>query len=94
MEDGNGDRQEQRLYREVNKCIREAAAKVQTEQAVEFLCECGQPECKATIELTETQWDSLINGGETVLLVAEHAGAADGRRVIAENKRFVLAALA
>jgi len=83
-------RQSERLYRQVNKRIREAGGTSPANGTLEFLCECGRPDCSAKIELTQTQWDSLLDGGATVLLAAEHAEATDGRHVIAENGRFVL----
>jgi hypothetical protein len=84
------DRRQKRLHREVNLRIRDVARTFPAGGAVEFLCECGRPECTATIELTPAQWDSLFSLDDVVLLVAEHRSAADGRRLVAENGRFVL----
>jgi hypothetical protein len=90
----NEDR-EQRLYRDVNKRICEVVGALPADGPVGFLCECGQDGCAATIELTHAQWGSLFCEDDSVLLAAEHVGAAaDGRRVIAENGRFSLVATA
>jgi hypothetical protein len=83
-------RESERLYREVNMRIREVGGTFPANGTLDFLCECGRPDCSVTIELTQAQWDSLVDGGAAVLLAAEHAAAADGRRIIAENGRFVL----
>jgi hypothetical protein len=88
-------RQKQRLYRDVNKRIREVVGTLPANRPVGFLCECGQDGCAATIELTHAQWGSIFSEDESVLLTAEHVGAvADGRRVIPENGRFSLVATA
>jgi hypothetical protein len=91
----DGGRQKQRLYRNVNNRIREVVRALPADGPVDFLCECGEDSCAATIELTHAQWRSLFCEEESVLLAAEHSGAAaDGRRVIAENGRFSLVATA
>jgi hypothetical protein len=79
-------RQSARLHREVNKRIREVAGTFPANGTLEFLCECGRPDCHATIALTEAQFDSFLNGGGSVLLAAEHAAAADGSRFIADEE--------
>jgi hypothetical protein len=80
-----------RLYREVNMRIREVAGTFSGDGPVEFVCECGRRDCRATIPLTEAQWDSLASEGDSMLLAIAHRGAADGGRVIAEDAQFVLA---
>jgi hypothetical protein len=80
-----------RLYREVNMRIREVAGTFSGDGPVEFICECGRRDCRATIALTESQWDSLVSEGDSVFLTTAHRAAADGGRVIAENAQYVLA---
>ncbi len=94
MASANEYRQNQRLYHEVNKRIREITGPADADGLVEFLCECGGVGCTATIELTETQSDPLFLADESVLVATEHRDVTDGRRVIAENGHFVLAAAA
>jgi hypothetical protein len=79
------------LYREVNMRIREVAGTFSGDGPVEFVCECGRRDCRATIALTESQWDSLASEGDFMLLTTAHRAAADGGRIIAENARYVLA---
>jgi hypothetical protein len=91
---GNADNdlRKQRFYREVNMRIREVAGTFSGDGPVEFICECGRRDCRATIALTEAEWDFLVSEGVSVLVTVEHKAAADGRRVITENAHFVLAA--
>jgi hypothetical protein len=90
--DDDNDLRKQRFYREVNMRIREVAGTFSADGPVEFICECGRRDCRATIALTETEWDSMVSEGASVLVTVEHKAAADGGRVIAENADFVLAA--
>jgi hypothetical protein len=80
------------LYREVNKRIREVSGSLGTDGALEFLCECGGDDCTATLTLTRVQFDALLTQDECVVLATDHAHALAGRRVLAENGRFVLVA--
>lgn len=81
---------DQRLYREVNKRIRQLSDAA--DGPVEFLCECGRGDCTTTIAFTHRQYDTVVGRDDCVLLAAEHADGLDGRRVVAENGRFVLVA--
>jgi hypothetical protein len=81
---------EREAAKRTRKRICEVAATFGNGRA-DFLCECGRSDCAATIELAEPQWYSLFSEDESLLLAAEHKRAADGRRVIAENGRFILA---
>jgi hypothetical protein len=86
----NGNQGNQRLYREVNKRIRKLA--VATNGAIDFLCECGRDDCTATIEFTQPQFDAILRENDSVLIATEHADGIGGRRVLAENGRFLVVA--
>jgi hypothetical protein len=60
------------------------------EGPADFLCECGRPECTTLIGLTRAQWESLVSTNGCTLVAADHAAAANGQRVVAESRRFVL----
>jgi hypothetical protein len=92
MGNEDGDRRRQRLCREVNERIGEVAGRFAIQGPADFLCECGRPDCAALIGLTRAQWESLVNAKGCTLLAAEHADAADGRRVVADDGGFVLVA--
>ena len=82
----------QRLYREVNKRIREVSDLFGKDGPVEFLCECGREHCTATFALTQAQFDGLASGAERVLLAAEHRRSLNGRRIVAEYQDFLVLA--
>ena len=88
----NRGRRSQLLHREVNLRIREITGSFPANGPVDFLCECGQDSCAVTIQLTEPQWDAVARDGDCILLASEHAEAVNGRRVVAENGRFLLVA--
>ena len=88
-----GSRRNQRLYREVNNHIREVAESFGTDGPTEFLCECGRDDCTATIAFTRVQYDALLGDDSGAVVIAtEHAAGLNGRRVLAENGRFVIVA--
>lgn len=88
----NGNLRGQRLYRDVNKRIREVGIGFGVEGPAHFLCECGQDDCTSTLELTLAQFDGLLDDPGRVLLAAEHRGSLNGQRVIAEYDNFVVVA--
>ena len=88
----NGNRRTERLYRAVNMRIREIGESVSADGAVELLCECGQADCTAMLQFTTVQYDALLNQDDCILLASDHAHVANGRRVVAENGRFVVVA--
>ena len=90
MPSTTGDKQNQLLYREVNLRIREVSDSVGSDANLEFLCECGRSECTETFELTQAQFDELVNGGRLHLLVPGHKGSLIGQRVIAEHADFLV----
>jgi hypothetical protein len=82
------------LYREVNKRIREVSESLGSDGALEFLCECAGDDCTATLTLTRVQFDALLTQDDCVVVATDHAHALAGRRVLAENGRFLLVASA
>jgi hypothetical protein len=72
MAHGNGDRQNQLLFREVNKRIREVTEGWGSEGPVQFHCECGREDCTATLELTPAQFDDLASGDDRFLVARGH----------------------
>ena len=90
MASASGNNGNQRLYREVNKRIRDMTAAA--DGPVEFLCECGQLECTAMVGFTHRQFDVLLGEPDCVLVAAEHADVVNGRRTLAANGRYLVVA--
>jgi hypothetical protein len=80
---------QQPLYREVNRRIREVCDSWDGDDAIDFLCECGHPECTATFGLTVAQFDGFAGDG-TRLVASEHRNELRGERLIAEYAGFVV----
>lgn len=92
MESSTGSTRSHRLYRDVNKRIREIRNSFEQGGTCEFLCECGEEECRQTLELTEAQYDGLLSAEDRVLLAIRHKGSLNGHRVLAEYDRFLVVA--
>jgi hypothetical protein len=92
MKYGNGNRRNQLLYREVNRRIREVSDSFGSDGKVRLICECGREDCAATFELTQAQFDGLLDDPTRVLLATKHGPARDGARVLAEYDKFIVLA--
>ena len=88
----NRNRQQQLVFREVNKRIREVSDGWGPNGRVEFLCECGREDCVATFALTEAQFDELLVNADWFVLVSEHRSEANGQRILAAYDGFLVAA--
>jgi hypothetical protein len=87
----HGRAAEQSIYREVNRRIRDVSESWDGDDALDFLCECGDPDCTATFALTRAQFDGFTGDGGR-LIASEHLQALHGKRLIAEHDGFVVVA--
>ncbi|HEY1366740.1 MAG TPA: hypothetical protein VGF23_06495 [Gaiellaceae bacterium] len=76
--DSNGSAQRagarvSQMFREVNTRIREAAGRAGGDDPWDFICECDDLECAATVSLTIVDYDArrVLPGSR---IVVEHAG--------------------
>lgn len=46
-------------------------------RAIAFLCECGDPECRAAVVLTPRQYDAVLAAGDVLLYAGHEAAAAE-----------------
>jgi hypothetical protein len=87
-------RQNQLLHREVNRRIREISDSFGREGSVQFLCECGREDCRATVELTEADLDGLLGDDHRVVVAAQHRSSVDGARLVVDEQTFLVFAVA
>ena len=69
----------QQVVREVNERIRELSlngAEVPNPGRTRFLCECGDPACLETMELSFVEYESIRNQHGQILVAARHEVAA------------------
>ena len=88
----NRNRQQQLVFREVNKRIREVSDGWGPNGRVEFLCECGREDCVATFALTEAQFDELLGNADWFVVASEHRSEANGQRILGAYDGFLVAA--
>jgi hypothetical protein len=76
----------QALFREVNERIEQLA-----EDAAhpEFLCECADPDCVETLQLSIAEYESVRNFPRRFPLKPGH-GRPEFERVVEENERFAV----
>jgi hypothetical protein len=76
----------QALFREVNERIEQVA-----EDAAhpEFLCECADPDCVETLQLSIAEYESVRNFPRRFPLKPGH-GRPELERVVEENERFAV----
>jgi hypothetical protein len=72
---GNGAPVRSELLREVNNRVREVGREgAESVSGLEFVCECGDGECVAMVDLTVEEYDGIRLGSGFVLAVG-HARA-------------------
>jgi hypothetical protein len=90
------NRQEERhvrnewLFREVNERIAEVNEDFEVEGEAEFLCECGQQICFATVELTRAQYEAVRDESRRFIVVPGHEEASVERVVQRETGFLVV----
>ncbi len=82
----------ERLLHAVNNWIRMQGDLQDAEEPVEFLCECGAPDCHLTLELTAEEYDDLAAVPNRLLLGTGHLAPLDGHYLFAERERYVVLA--
>jgi hypothetical protein len=92
MSSSNGQIEKHQLFREVNRRIREVCDSFESGGTAEFLCECDQQDCQEILELTEAQYDGLLDDSNRILLAIRHKDSLNGDRVLVEYDRFLVVA--
>lgn len=93
--DGHLDPREERiarneaLFREVNERVKEISEDASGGR-IDFLCECGDEECTASISLTRVEYERLRSDPLLFGLKPGHA-IPDVEDVVAEDDRFQIA---
>ena len=74
------------LFREVNERIRDITT---WDSGVEFLCECGDPDCTQPIVMSVEEYEAVRSRSTRFLVVAGH-DAPDVERVVDRTDRFAV----
>jgi hypothetical protein len=90
MRESNADRRNQRLYREVDRRIREVHDSFGADGRVQLVCEYGREDCTATFEMTKAPFDGLLTDDGRILVAAEHRSSINGRLVAEHDGVHVL----
>jgi hypothetical protein len=60
------------LFREVNERIDDLSGHDSTLDTVDFVCECGRPECTNRVPLTQEQYEAVRSDGQRFLVMPGH----------------------
>jgi hypothetical protein len=74
------------LFRDVNERINTLSDETDRE-LIEFLCECGDEDCVARIQLTRAEYEQ-VRSDPVLFAVAPGHRVPQVERVVAENERF------
>jgi hypothetical protein len=74
------------LFREVNERI-EQISRDESQEPLEFLCECGDAGCTATIPLSRTEYER-VRSDPMFFVVKPGHGAASVEDVVGEDERY------
>ena len=80
------------LLREVNERIRDVSTDFCTQHECEFLCECGDPDCREPVSLSLAEYGEVRANLSDFLTAPEHGGGA-GADVVARYDRFTVVRL-
>jgi hypothetical protein len=79
----------QAAFREVNEQLAKRTGSFVTTLHRLFVCECADPNCAESLEITEAEYAAVRSEGTHFVLVAGHE-LPDVERVIAANDRFIV----
>ena len=60
-------------FRRINESVETDYAESDYSGLIGFLCECGAPDCEQTIELTQTEYDSVRANPRRFAVIGDHA---------------------
>jgi len=76
----------------VNERIRDVSTDFCTQHECEFLCECGDPDCRTPVSLSLAEYGDVRANPSDFLTAPEHGGGA-GADVVALSDRFTVVRL-
>ena len=77
------------VFREVNERIEESAERFRITTQARFVCECADPSCTQSIELTLTEYEAVRAGPARFALKSGHEEP-DIERVVEEHDRYLV----
>ena len=75
------------MFREVNERIDELAEKTSTVALLDFVCECGRPDCTATIPLSQEEYEAARRDGQRFVTLPGHE-TTSLERVVERTDRY------
>jgi hypothetical protein len=60
------------LFREVNERIEDVSERRSTLESVDFVCECGRPDCTSRVPLTYEQYEAVRSDGQRFMVLPGH----------------------
>jgi hypothetical protein len=60
-------------FRHINESVETDYAETDYSGVIGFLCECGDPGCERTIELTHTEYESVRTNPRRFAVIGDHA---------------------
>jgi hypothetical protein len=60
------------MFREVNERIDELAERTSKAALLDFVCECGQPECTGKIPMTADEYEAVRRDGQLFVTLPGH----------------------
>jgi hypothetical protein len=79
----------QSLFREVNERIEEVGESFATEGLGSFVCECGNTDCRQTIDLSHLEYEAVRAHASRFLVVLNHENP-EAESVVEQNSRFAI----
>ena len=84
-----GGARQQALIREVNERVAELNESFEVDGRSAFLCECDDPACIESLELTPAEYE-LVRADDARFVVVPGHEQRDVERVIEESNRFIV----
>jgi hypothetical protein len=80
----------QSLFRDLNERIEDISERLDlTTKMIDFVCECAHPDCAETVEMTQTEYESIRRIATHFAIKAGHE-IADVEQVMAGNARYIV----